>query len=79
MPKYYVSTGDFNQVIDRPDPKTAIYDAFKLLGGAEHLGLLTLVSEHGFDSCEEEDVYYGTIGVLEDTGQLDNFTLEDWL
>lgn len=81
MPKYYVSSGDFQQIIDRPDPETAVYDAFKLLGDTSpaRLGLITLVSEHGFDSCEDEDTYYGTIGVLEDTGQLENFKLEDWL
>ena len=79
MPKYYVSSGNFNQIIDRPDPETAVYDAFQLLGDISCLGHITLVSEHGFDSCEDEDVYYGTIGVLEDTGQLENFKLEDWL
>jgi len=81
MPKYYVSSGDFSQVIDRPDPTTAIYDAFRALKdiSPECLGLLTLVSEHGFDSCEDEDIYFATLSVLEDTGQIENFKLEDWL
>ena len=80
MPKYYISSGDFNQIIDRPDPETAVRDAFQLGGNLpDCLGLVVLVSEHGFDSCEDEDVYYNTLNVLEDTGQLDNFKLEDWL
>ncbi len=81
MPKFYISSGDFKQVVDRPDSKTAVYDAFQSLKGDSpmRLGIIVVVSERGFDSIVDDDMIFSTLDVLEDTGQIENFKLEDWL
>jgi hypothetical protein len=81
MPKFYVSTGDFQVLLSRQDAKTAAYDAFEQLSdhSPSKLGIITIVSEHGFNSCELDDYCFSTLDLLEDTDQLQNYKLEDWV
>ena len=81
MPKYYISSGDFQKVLSSPDHTTAAYDAFNKLkeDSPKNLGLITIVSEHGFDSCVDEDYCFSTLHLLEDTDQLQNYKLDNWI
>lgn len=53
MPKYYISSGDLRCEIDRPTKKMAIIDAFSNLEGVQALGIITQVSEVGYEISEE--------------------------
>lgn len=80
MAKYYVSSGDFKQVIDRPNHKNAAIDAFKTLATnpVKSLGSVVMVSEHGFNSDSDEDFYFSTLEILEQSDQLKNYKSKDW-
>jgi hypothetical protein len=81
MAKYYVTSGAFKQIIDRPTPKKAAVDAFKTLENkpVKSLGTIVMVSESGFDSDNDDDFYFSTIEILEQSDQLGNYKSEDWL
>jgi len=81
MAKYYVISGDFKQIIDRPTPKKAAIDAFKMLENkpVSSLSSIVMVSEAGFDSNSDDDLYFSTIEILEQSDQLGNYKSEDWL
>lgn len=81
MPKYYISSGDLQHTVDRPQPKAAAIDAFETLRGSpvETLGKLTVVSEHGFDSDNEDDTYFLTIDLLDETEQLEAYMHTEWM
>jgi hypothetical protein len=81
MAKYYVTSGAFKQIIDRPTPKKAAVDAFKTLENkpVKSLGTIVMVSESGFDSDnDDDDFYFSTIEILEQSDQLGNYKSEDW-
>ena len=81
MAKYYVTSGAFKQIIDRPTPKKAAVDAFKTLENkpVKSLGTIVMISESGFDSDnDDDDFYFSTIEILEQSDQLGNYKSEDW-
>ncbi len=78
MPKYYVSSGDLQQTIDRDNPKTAAIDVFMNMKNNPDLGKITLVSESGYDSENENDMYFCTLYLLDETNQLDAYLQEEW-
>lgn len=77
MAKYYISTGEFKCVLDRQNQKIAAVDAFKILNNAD-LGVITMVSEHGFESEADDNIYFHTINLLEESGQIENYINQDW-
>lgn len=86
MPKFYIKSGDFQTILDRPDSDTAALDSIKdgikflELNPVKKLSAITIVSEHGFSTVINEDDYvYNTIGLLEDTDLLGIFKPEDWM
>ena len=81
MAKYYVTSGEFKQIIDRPSPKKAAIDAFKMLENnpVSSLGTIVMVSEIGFNSDNDDDFYFSTIEILEQSDQLGNYKSDDWL
>jgi len=81
MPKYYVSSGDLNVTCDNDRPEKAAVAAFNQIkrNPIKELGKLTVVSEHGFDSNCEDDRYFITADLLDETNQLDDFKLTEWL
>lgn len=72
MPKYYVSSGDLRIVIDRKDAEQASIDAFKAAINGDNppqsFGTLTKISEAGFDSDLDDDLFALTTGILEKAG-----------
>lgn len=81
MPKYYVSSGDFQAVIDRPDPKTAVIDAFRQLEDSpvDSLGFATVVSEKGYNLNHANDIWFPTLDILEQADQIGNYKMKDWI
>ncbi len=81
MAKYYVSSGDLRLAVSADTSRDAAIDAFARLSEnpIQSLGKLTMVSEHGFDSEADDDCYFCTIDLLEETGQMDNFTSSEWI
>jgi hypothetical protein len=81
MPKYYVSSGELQRAIDRPKPKDAAVAAFNTLKErpVKLLGKLTMVSEHGFDSEADDDIYFCTVDLLDETDQLENYLHCEWM
>lgn len=74
MPKYYIHSGDLKTVIDRPTQKQAVVDAFlRDAADAERLGIITLVSETGFEGDKDDDVFYPTERLLGEVGLLEQF------
>jgi hypothetical protein len=64
MPKYYVSTGDMQAVLERDDPEQAAIDAIRTTE-VEVFGLLTKVSEVGFE-IHDNDILIDTQQLLEE-------------
>lgn len=81
MAKYYVSSGDFKLIIERTNHKQAAIDAFKQLANkpVDHLGSIVMVSETGFNSNSDDDFYFSTIEILEQSDQLGNYKSKEWL
>jgi hypothetical protein len=81
MAKYYVSSGDFKLVIERNSHKQAAVDAFKQLTHkpVDSLGSVVMVSETGFNSNSDDDFYFSTIEILEQSDQLGNYKSKEWL
>jgi hypothetical protein len=81
MPKYYVSSGDLQKIISAENHKKAAIAVFEQLDAlsVDSLGIITLVSERGFDAFDDDDVYFPTMDLLEAADQLGNYKLEDWL
>jgi hypothetical protein len=77
MPKYYVESGDLNVAIDRPDPTTAVHDAFRLHArNCGHLGAAVQCNETG-GTIKDDTVFFSTTRVLEATGLADLFVNTD--
>lgn len=72
MPKYYVSSGDLRIVIDRENADIASIDAFKLAINGDNppqsFGTLTKISEAGFDSDLDDDLFSLTERIMEKAG-----------
>lgn len=82
MPKYYVSSGDLKHIITRKNTREAAIDTYRKLPDMKKvgkLGLLTMVSERGFDSEDQDDSWYITTDLLEETEQADDFSVLDWM
>lgn len=81
MAKYYVSSGDFKQIIDGKTHKQAAIDAFKKLTNqpVDNLGAIVMVSETGFNSDSDEDFYFSTLEILEQSDQFGNYKSKEWL
>lgn len=82
MPKFYVSSGDLQVTNESDAPKNAALAAFmkiKDIQPIEKLGRLTVVSEHGFDSDREDDTYFMTSDLLDETNQLEDFASTEWV
>lgn len=80
MPKYYVSSGELRVAVDENTPHQAALTVFYNLKNhpASSLGKITMVSELGFDSQADEDVYMLTLELLDETDQLDQFSSPEW-
>jgi len=72
MPKFYVTSGDLKRIIDRPDAKTAAVDSFKSMT-SESVNIVTMVSERGFDSETDQDLFFYTMDILEASDKLDGY------
>ena len=72
MPKYYVDAGEFRKIIDRETPKIAAVEAFRSLENnpVSALCSITIVSEEGFDTNNENDWCFSTMELLEQSDQL---------
>jgi hypothetical protein len=72
MPKYYVDAGEFKKIIDRQNPKIAAIEAFRTLeeNPVSALDSVTIVSEEGFDTNNENDWCFFTMELLEQSDQL---------
>jgi hypothetical protein len=81
MPKYYISSGDLQHMTDKPQPKAAAIDAFENLKSCpvSQLGKLTVVSEHGFDAGHDDDMYFCTVDLLDETDQLESYVHTEWI
>lgn len=81
MPKYYVSSGELNVACESDIPKNAAIAVFERLKKEPvgQLGKITLVSERGFDSDAEDDTYFITGDLLDETNQLADFKSSEWL
>ncbi|MFY4731151.1 hypothetical protein [Nitrospira sp. BLG_2] len=75
MPKYYVDAGDFRKVIDGADPKNAAVEAFRTLENnpVPTLSSITVVSETGYDTNNDNDWCFSTMDLLEQSDQLGNY------
>ena len=75
MPKYYVDSGDLRQIIDRTSPKIAAIDSFKTLAinPVQTLNSITIVSEEGFDCDSDNDWFFSTMEILEQSDQIGNY------
>lgn len=75
MPKYYVDAGELRKIIDEADPTKAAIEAFKTLENdpVSSLRSITIVSESGFDSNNENDWCLSTMDILEQSDQLGNY------
>jgi hypothetical protein len=80
MPKFYVTTGDFKCIVDKKTAKEAAVAAFETLdeSPSSQLGLITMVSEHGYDSEDMDNRYFCTINLLEQADQLGYYKTQDW-
>ena len=80
MPKYYVSSGDLNITLESDCPDNAAKTAFNKMKDniIAQLGRLTVVSEHGFNSGRDDDTYYITCDLLNETDQLADFKSAEW-
>jgi hypothetical protein len=78
MPKYYIDAGEFRTVIDSPDHNIAAVKAFELLENqpVRSLRSITIVSEKGFNSANENDWYFSTLELLEQSNQIRNYKPE---
>lgn len=81
MPKFYVSSGDLRCTIDRENQHEAAIGAFQSLqdNPVDRLGTLTMVSEHGYDSEADDDMYFCTIDLLDKTDQLESYLHTEWM
>jgi hypothetical protein len=80
MPKYYVYSGDFKKMIDRPTPKNAAIDAFRSLeeNPVDSLCFATVVSEVGFFKDHDNDIWFPTLEILEQSEQIGNYQFNNW-
>jgi hypothetical protein len=80
MPKFYVTTGDFKCLMDKKTPREAAVAAFETLENSPsaNLGLVTMVSELGYDSEDMNNLYFCTIDLLEASDQLGYYKTDDW-
>lgn len=71
MPKYYVDAGEFRKIIDETDPTKAAIEAFRTLENnpTRTLSSITIVSEEGFDTNNENDWCFPTMDLLEQSDQ----------
>lgn len=74
MPKYYVMSGDLKTITTASNPKDAALNAFKKIEEIK-LGKLTAVNEKGFDNIDDEDMFFYTVMLLEESGQIENFKI----
>ena len=70
MPKFYVSSGDLEEVVDAPDRTAAIVLAMQksLVNNKSdefYYGVLIVVSEYGFGGCQPDDFYIDTKSFLD--------------
>jgi hypothetical protein len=81
MAKYYVSSGDLRVTCNADDQKEAALFAFSKIKDkkVEQLGKVTVVSEVGFDSDCDDDMYFVTSDLLDETNQTDDFQATEWL
>ena len=81
MAKYYVSSGDLRVTCEGDDQKEAALFAFSKIKekSVRQLGKLTVVSEVGFDVGYDEDMYFITSDLLDETDQAEDFQAAEWL
>lgn len=75
---YYVDAGELKEIVEDSDYKAAAIKAFKVLENqqVESLSSITIVSEKGFDSCSDDDWYFSTMELLEQSNQIHNYKPE---
>lgn len=72
MPKFYVSSGELQIVLDRENVNEAVVDALKYAidNGIKRLGAITHISEVGFkinsQKNHEDDVFFKTSHLLKE-------------
>ena len=86
MAKYYVSSGDVNEIVMEDSPLDAASKVLTQNNDLEEpkdLGLICKVSEKGFNIeddyklCHGDDVYIATDNILRECGIPVDYTLED--
>jgi hypothetical protein len=80
MPKYYVNSGDLEFICTSDTPKNAAIKGFSNIKNLSinKLAIITIVSEHGFDSTHDDDYVFLTTNLLEETNQ-ESFKLRNRL
>ena len=75
MPKYYVNAGQFKKIIDHQNPQIAAIEAFRTLEDdpVPAINSITIVSEEGFDSNNENDWCFLTMELLEQSDQINSY------
>lgn len=82
MPKFYVTSGDFQCITDRPTPREAAVSAFTNylpMNYKKDLAKITSVSEQGYTSEDEDKTFFMTSDLLVETGQIDQYKAKNWL
>jgi hypothetical protein len=66
--------------MDKSTPRDAAIAAFKTLeiNPVDQLGLITMVSEHGYESEDPENLFFDTVSLLEASDQLGYYKTDDW-
>jgi len=75
--KYYVTSGDLEEIVVSNSPKEAALIAvqrkFNKTNENFALGVVTQISETGFMSSNDDDLYWTTSKILEELGLEDYF------
>ena len=78
MPKYYVSSGSVQEVVQSDDAAQAVRIMLnRAINKQGSLGLLSSVSEIGFDRYDGDSLFISTTSVLEEMGHDNHFFIDE--
>jgi hypothetical protein len=85
MAKYYVTSGELEELIISDDPRKACISAFKKFierkndneDDKTRLGFITTVSESGFSTITSKDIIFETQAILEALGVAEHYKVEE--
>lgn len=78
MPKYYVSSGDVQEVVQADDPSQAVRIMVnRAIDRENSLGLLSSVSEIGFNRYDNDSLFVSTVSILEEMEHDNTFFIDE--